>query len=186
MRLARRERSAAERLRREHSTLFRRLPDPFHIPTFCDVVSDVVGRPVSAHPFAKGTFTRFDACGVNGICVRADDEFIIGYAGYVPVFHQVVITLHEAAHIVCGHLQDIDPGAGLTGAIEIGTPLGNDSAPVRQVLGRSDFRGPQEQTAETLAILLADRVRQGALRSTDPRRVAALREFVGPLRNPFG
>jgi hypothetical protein len=155
--------------------------------TFCNVVSELVGHPVSAYPFTKGAFSRLDACGVSGICVRADDEYIIGYAGYVPVCHQVVIMFHEVAHIVCGHLQDITPGSGVTGAIEVADSfdIGRPGT-IRRVLGRSDLRGPQERTAETLAILLGDRVRQGAPRSTDPRRADMMREFVGPLRNPFG
>lgn len=187
MLLRRRRQSVADQLRREHAELFRRLPDPFDIPAFCEVLSDLVSSPVSAHPFPKGAFSRLDACGINGICVRADDEYIIGYAGYVPVFHQVVIVLHEGAHIVCGHLEDIADDAALTGSIQLGDPAdGGSYVPGRKVLGRSDFRGPQEQTAETLAVLLADRVRQGALRSKDPQRIDTLREFVGPLRHPFG
>ncbi|MDP4511826.1 hypothetical protein [Nonomuraea turcica] len=93
-------------LRREHATLLHQVPDPFDLEQFCGVLGRLAARHVVAHPFQLGQFSRLDACGVGGLYIRTNDLDIIGYAGYVPAPHQLMMIFHEAAHLVLGHYKE--------------------------------------------------------------------------------
>lgn len=171
------------------------MPNPFRIQPFCELISDWAGTPVVAYPMEDvGAFPGLDACNVNGlVCVDAlDGSVVISYRRSVPLWLRIVSLLHEAAHVVLGHLEDLTSGTALSweGYVEMPGSMRSDASPTwRKVMGRSDIRDPQEAAAEMLAILMLDQMHHKGLPTTgvDLAETGTLRAFVGPLRAvPFG
>lgn len=128
-------RTLYKQLEREHAALLRQIPDPFNVDQFCVLLRRLTGRNVVAHPFELGRFSRLDACGVGGLYIRTSDLDIIGYAGYVPVPHQLMMIFHEAAHLVCGHYREPEARQGI--AVQTMAPSPTSSHPMLRILTRS-------------------------------------------------
>ncbi|MEV0315530.1 hypothetical protein [Nonomuraea fuscirosea] len=128
-------RTLYKQLQREHAALLRQIPDPFDVDQFCVLLRRLTGRNVVTHPFELGRFSRLDACGVGGLYIRTGDLDIIGYAGYVPVPHQLMMIFHEAAHLVCGHYREPEARQGITAQTMAPSPT--SSHPMLRILTRS-------------------------------------------------
>jgi hypothetical protein len=120
------------------------LPDPFTPKGFAYELARFRGRPVELVPVTART-----SCGLL-VSTRTTDY--IGYPTDTTALHQRHIMLHEAAHLLCGHVSRLD--ASVSSAL-----LPNLSpALVRRVLARTAYTDPREHEAELLASLLAQRV----------------------------
>jgi hypothetical protein len=120
------------------------LPDPFTPKGFASSLAGMRGRPVELVPVPAST-----SCGLLVSTPTAD---YIGYPTDTTALHQRHIMLHEAAHLLCGHAGGLDPSVSTVLLPHLSPAL------VRRVLGRSAYTDPQEQEAELLASLLAQRV----------------------------
>ncbi|WP_186403790.1 hypothetical protein [[Actinomadura] parvosata] len=132
-----RGRTLFKQLQREHGSLLRQMPDPFDLEGFCALLSRLTDRHVVAHPFELGRFSRLDACGVGGLYIRTADLDIIGYAGYVPVPHQLMMIFHEAAHLVCGHYKEPEARKNIARTMAPSSSAAEPSGSELRVLTRS-------------------------------------------------
>lgn len=122
------------------------LPQPFDAATFIGMLAESRGRPIDLFPVS----CRPDIpCGLLITTDRAD---CILYAADTSPLHQQHILLHEAAHIICGHVETAPAAA--TGVLLPHLP----PALVRRVLGRTVYTEPQEREAELVASLILTRV----------------------------
>lgn len=143
------------------------LPRPFDAAEFIGMLALERGRrieliPVRARPNLP--------CGLVITTAEAD---LILYSADTSPLHRQHILLHEAAHLVCGHVDAIgraagtaaeggrapDPGAmgGVGAGISSLLPHLSPEL-VRGVLGRTVYSEPQEREAELVASLILYRV----------------------------
>jgi hypothetical protein len=139
----------------------RRLVDGLTIPAPFDpgrLVAELArsrGRPVELVPLPGGA----PHCGVLVTTDRADYIF---YAAGTTRLHREHIVLHEVGHLLCGH------GAGETEAVPDVLVPHLSAELVRRVLGRSGYPVAQEQEAELVASMIAQRARRGATPAVAP------------------
>lgn len=150
-----------------------RLPVPFELQAFCQVVADSRGRPIVVRPVEGiGGSTM-------GAWIATPDLDLIVYEGRTTKLHREHIVLHELSHIICGH----EPGLLEPGAAGSLFP---DFRPevVRGILQRHGYSTEEELEAEVLASVISERVatlgsaeRQGAVEEDDVmRRLEAFRQ----------
>ncbi|MFI9388145.1 hypothetical protein [Kutzneria sp. NPDC052558] len=124
------------------------VPAPFRTDTFVAAVAEHRGRPIELMPAAAGAGAP---CGLLMTTDRAD---YILYPADTTELHQQHILLHEVAHLLCGHTGSGEIDAAATKAL-----MPNLSPElVRRVLGRTVYTRDEEQEAELLASLIAQRV----------------------------
>ncbi|MBU2666325.1 hypothetical protein KOI35_22745 [Actinoplanes bogorensis] len=132
------------------------IPAPFDPARFVDALARRRGRPVELVPMPGG----MKQCGALVATDRADYLF---YAASTTRLHQEHILLHEVGHLLCGHTDD----RTLTALPAMLLPNLSDDL-VRRVLGRSDYSVAQEQEAELIASMIAQRARRGPAAGTGP------------------
>ena len=121
------------------------IPVPFEPARLVESLAAQRGRRVELVPMPGGA----SQCGA---LVATDDADYLFYATSTTRLHQEHILLHEVGHLLCGHLGD----RSLTALPDLLLP--NLSADlVRRVLGRSDYSARQEQEAELVASMIAQR-----------------------------
>lgn len=140
------------------------LPRPFDAAEFIGTLALERGRrieliPVSARPNLP--------CGLVITTAEAD---LILYSADTSPLHRQHILLHEAAHLLCGHVDEVAGGAEDAGGSGERTDAGHVGAGissllphlpaelVRGVLGRTVYSEPQEREAELVASLILYRV----------------------------
>ncbi|GAA5109426.1 hypothetical protein GCM10025762_16120 [Haloechinothrix salitolerans] len=141
-------------MRRECTTLLAdlRLPDCEDLSALIRHLSEVRGRPLHVVPVS---LMASQPCGV---WVAATDADWIFYDADTTRAHQEHIILHEIGHMICchrggGHL-DEDTASAFFPDI--------DPQLVRDMLARTTYSDEQEQQAEVMAFLLAERLRGSA------------------------
>ncbi|MER8182722.1 hypothetical protein [Kitasatospora sp. NPDC094015] len=121
------------------------LPPLSTVEELCAAVADRSGRPVRLAP------RRMRVGEPSGFVERRADADVIHYEQETSGLHQAHIICHELAHLLCGHLAEVRPGAGPDGdparAVELPTI---DPEMLRLVLGRSHYDDAAEQEAEVL------------------------------------
>lgn len=124
------------------------LPTPCDVATLCHTLEDRRNRPIALVPLA------IPAAYPCGLWVAGIVEDLIFYDTNTTSAHQDHIILHELGHIICGH-----HGLGLPDDTSSRLLFPNlDPAIVRDMLMRTTYDDVQEQEAEVVAHLLAERV----------------------------
>lgn len=154
----------ARRARRQARILLRRirLPDPFDLEEFLQVVAADRGRPIKVRPLA-GEQLPTVPCGLWIAGETADWVFV---EDSTSPLHREHIVLHEVAHMICGHTTKLDHPSLLLPHL--------DPTRVRMVLGRTSYSNAQEREAEALASLLLSRAHR-----TRPPGVAVADDALG-------
>jgi hypothetical protein len=126
------------------------LPDPCPIETLCRCLGEQRGRLITLVP------TAIVASQPCGMWLAAPGADVIFFDLHTTRAHQEHIILHELGHIICEHR-----GTGVL-SDENARQLFPDLDPgiVREMLMRSGYDDLQEQEAEVLASLLAERIGQ--------------------------
>ncbi|WP_433501012.1 ImmA/IrrE family metallo-endopeptidase [Sphaerimonospora sp. CA-214678] len=132
------------------------IPAPFDPDLFISALAERRGRVVELVPM-PGPAVQ---CGA---LVATDEVDYIFYATSTTRLHREHILLHEAGHLLCGHIGEVDPGL----LPEILFPhLGGDL--IRRVLGRTDYSAAEEQEAELVASMISQRARRRPAGSVAP------------------
>ncbi|MCY0950039.1 toxin [Streptomyces sp. H27-S2] len=124
------------------------LPEVADLAELCRHLGEVRQRPITLVPM------RMPSSHPCGMWVAARDEDLIFHDANTTGAHQEHIVLHELGHIICCHR-----GAG--GLDETASRLlfpNLDPALVRDMLLRAAYDDVQEQEAEIIAYLLAQRM----------------------------
>ncbi|MFJ4777628.1 ImmA/IrrE family metallo-endopeptidase [Streptomyces sp. NPDC088762] len=124
------------------------LPQATDVAELCRHLGEVRGRPIILVPM------QMPSSHPCGMWVAARDEDLIFYDANTTGAHQEHIILHELGHIICCHR-----GAG--GLDEAAARLlfpDLDPDLVRDMLLRATYDDVQEQEAEIIAYLLAQRM----------------------------
>ena len=132
------------------------IPTPFAPAPFIAALASQRGRPVELVPMAG----RSGHCGA---LVRTDQADYIFYSASTTQLHREHILLHEVGHLLCGHIGDT--------TLDILPKLllpSLSSELVRRVLGRSDYSAEQEQEAELVASMIAQRAHRRSGSSVSP------------------
>lgn len=124
------------------------LPDVADVAELCRYLGEVRNRPITLIP------THMPASHPCGFWVAARDEDLVFYDANTTSAHQEHIILHELGHIICCHR-----GAGWLDEASARLLFPNlDPDIVRDMLLRATYDDVQEQEAEVIAYLLAQRV----------------------------
>jgi hypothetical protein len=153
------------------------LPEPFDAEAFVAGLAARRGRPIELLPVSAPSG---GPCGLLMSTERAD--YILVPAN-TTALHRRHILLHEIGHLLCGHAGP-DAGADGTAIDAAHGELMPHLSPelVRRVLGRTTYSEVEEQEAELVASLLAQRVRRGAVPAPDaeiPDGVARFGNLLG-------
>ncbi len=136
------------------------LPEPFDAEGFVAALADGRRRPIE---LMQVSVPSSGPCGLLMSTERAD---YILYPANTTALHRRHILLHEVGHLLCGHVGS-DAGAdGIALDAAASKALMPNLSPelVRRVLGRTSYSAVEEQEAELLASLLAQRVARTANR----------------------
>lgn len=147
--------------RGERRILDLELPTPCDVAALCKMLEDRRNRPIVLVPLPM------PASYPCGMWVAAEVEDLIFYDTNTTSAHQEHIILHELGHIICGH-----QGVGMLDDTNARRLFPNiDPEVVRDMLMRMNYDDVQEQEAEVVAHLLAERV-DHSLRPSDQESVA--------------
>lgn len=137
----------ARRARRHARVLLRRirLPDPFDLEEFLQVVAADRGRPIKVLPLAGEQLPTVPC----GLWIAGETADWVLVEDSTSPLHRDHIVLHEVAHMICGHTTNLDHPSLLLPHL--------DPERVRVVLGRTSYSNAQEREAEALASLLLSR-----------------------------
>ncbi|WP_410659755.1 hypothetical protein [Amycolatopsis sp. lyj-112] len=138
------------------------LPEPFDADAFIAELAAERGRPIE---LMQVSVPSNGPCGLLMSTERAD---YILYPTNTTALHRRHILLHEVGHLLCGHVGS-DAGAdGIALDAAASKALMPNLSPelVRRVLGRTSYSAVEEQEAELLASLLAQRVARTAVRGS--------------------
>ncbi len=155
------------------------VPDPFDINAFCARLAERRGRPLHVLPLPEEAGPE-DPCGMW--LATEHDDWVFVEAVTSPL-HREHIILHEVAHIICGHADEVPSGvvARLLPHLDAGM--------VGRVLGRTSYTTDEEREAELLASLIlarARRVQRSQAPDTAPDVAAVLNRAartLGPDRD---
>jgi hypothetical protein len=152
------------------------LPEPFDLESLCETIGRHRGRPlrVEMRGSAAGTGSP---CGM-WVALETEDVFLIDQRS--SSYHRQHIGLHEVGHVLAGH----NAGPGLDHDLAIRLLPRLDPSMAKMVLGRDSYGTPQEQEAETIALLLSERIAAprrvlGAARGADQADADALMRLYG-------
>ncbi|GAA4530344.1 hypothetical protein [Amycolatopsis samaneae] len=152
----RQRRQLWRRCRRLADTLV--LPEPFDDGRFVAALAAQRGRPIELMP------VNAPSGGPCGLLMSTERADYILYPTTTTALHRRHILLHEVGHLLCGHVGPAAPGAaGAAIDVAASRALMPNLSPelVRRVLGRSTYGAVEEQEAELLASLIAQRVARG-------------------------
>jgi hypothetical protein len=122
------------------------LPRPFTLDGFCELVARRRGRVLYLHPLPVHKIGADLPCGAWLGTDAADHVF----AASTSRLHQQHIVLHEIAHMLCGHVS--------RGEVPVELLMPDlDPAMIRLALRRGGYSDRQEQEAEMVACLIAER-----------------------------
>lgn len=140
------------------------LPDPVTLESIQQHLEKLRGRKIIIKPMHTAPQDK-----VCGLWFGLDDMDLILHAPAATGVHRQQIILHEYAHMILRHRQEVV-------SAELTKVFFPDLAPDRVVtaLKRSDFLDEFEITAELLADRLAARIRKAANRRTQPRNFGAI------------
>jgi hypothetical protein len=124
------------------------LPDACDIETLCARLGEDRRRPLTLVPAA------IESSQPCGMWLSTRDVDVIFFDADTTRAHQEHIILHELGHIICGHRTA--GGMNDASARQLFPDL--DPALVRDMLMRTGYDDEQEQEAEVLASLLAERI----------------------------
>jgi hypothetical protein len=137
------------------------LPRPFSETAFCQALAAQRGRPLVLYPAEARHF----APGVHGCLVSFPAGDVIVYNQEETPFHRRHTIIHEACHLIWGHLP-VEQGSAETLALLF--PDLPDEA-VRGVLRRTRYASSEdEREADMLASLILERAEDGADDATPP------------------
>ncbi len=152
------------------------LPDHLTVEGLRSVVAEMRGRPVHLLAMPSGLADP-QLCGLWVATDAADYVFV---APATSPVHRDAITLHELAHIVCGHdAQAQSPDEGFAALVP---SLSSDV--VHLMMARAGYGNEQEREAELMSSLLLARLRTPSTPSTPP--AAAGGEVLGRLSRVLG
>ncbi|MET8628976.1 hypothetical protein ABZW30_35455 [Kitasatospora sp. NPDC004669] len=149
------------------------LPDPFTVDGLRTALERERGRPIVLEPLP--------ALGPDlpcGLWIALPSVDVVYYEQRTSPAHQDLIKLHELGHVLCGH----------TGTLELSrlTALLPDLTPelIAELMGagRTSYHTAEEQEAEMLALLLADRL--GAAADPSPVSGHLAASLLHPIRPP--
>ncbi|MFF4607433.1 toxin [Streptomyces sp. NPDC001339] len=124
------------------------LPKVADVAELCRHLGEIRDRPITLVPM------QMPASHPCGMWVAARDEDLIFYDANTTSAHQEHIILHELGHIICCHR-----GAGWLDEASARLLFPNlDPGLVRDMLLRAAYDDVQEQEAEVIAYLLAQRM----------------------------
>ncbi|MDH6283955.1 hypothetical protein [Prescottella agglutinans] len=153
------------------------IPSPWRFEDFCEYVADRRGKPIELRPI-DAVLLDGAPCGWS-VDYEASD--IIYYAVNTAADHSRFISYHECAHLLFGHTGTERARQAI---VDLAPELDRDK--VRNALGRTDFKDPQETEAEILALRLHRYdMDMFDLRATDPAaaaRVVRFRKLLGGLQ----
>lgn len=125
------------------------LPDPFTLQRFCDLLQSQRGRALTIGPMPAQ-----EPGEPSGVWIATESGDYVFVDETVRPLHRQHIVLHELAHIICDH-----HGAPVMSEHDAAVLLPSLSAEmVSRVLGRTRYTNAEEQEAEMLATLIAQRV----------------------------
>ncbi|MFC9252224.1 hypothetical protein [Amycolatopsis thailandensis] len=136
------------------------LPEPFDADAFIAELAAERGRPIELMQVSV------PSSGPCGLLMSTERTDYILYPTNTTALHRRHILLHEVGHLLCGHVGS-DAGAdGIALDAAASKTLMPNLSPelVRRVLGRTGYSAVEEQEAELLASLLAQRVARTAVR----------------------
>ncbi|WP_328607285.1 hypothetical protein OG943_46695 [Amycolatopsis sp. NBC_00345] len=134
------------------------LPEPFDSERFVAGIAADRGRPIELMP------VNTPSGGPCGLLMSTERADYILYPTNTTALHRRHILLHEVGHLLCGH---VGSDAGADGAA-IDSAASRQLMPslsaelVRRVLGRTTYTAVEEQEAELVASLIAQRVARGS------------------------
>ena len=130
---------------------------PFHsVAELREIASRRRGRRIEAMPFPlRGT-------NISGLLLVTPEADLILYEQDAPAYHQEHIQLHELSHVLLGHVDEQEPsGTGVLAQLQDNDSLARlHGHTVDKVLQRTDYEEHTEHEAETMASILAMRLRQ--------------------------
>ncbi|MFE3559558.1 hypothetical protein ACFXKW_32590 [Streptomyces sp. NPDC059193] len=147
------------------------LPRPFTVDGFRICLEQLRGRPIVMEPLPA--LGRDAPC---GLWIALPSVDVVFYEAHTSPAHQDLIKLHELGHVLCGH----------SGVLELShlAALLPDLTPeaVAQVIGgqRTSYDTVEEQEAEMIALLLADRCGSGD--PVDPASSRLAESLLHPVR----
>ncbi|MCX5406519.1 hypothetical protein OHA37_21915 [Streptomyces sp. NBC_00335] len=147
------------------------LPSPFTVEGFRASLEHQRGRPIVMEPLP--VLGRDAPC---GMWIAMPSVDVVFYEQHTSPAHQDLIKLHELGHVLCGH----------SGVVELShlAALMPDLTPeaVAQVMGgnRTNYDTAEEQEAEMIALLLADRC--GSTDQLDPASGRLADSLLHPVR----
>lgn len=136
------------------------LPEPFDAEAFTAALAAERGRPIELMQVSV------PSSGPCGLLMSTDRADYILYPTNTTALHRRHILLHEVGHLLCGHVGSDAGSDGIALDAAASKALMPNLSPelVRRVLGRTSYSAVEEQEAELLASLLAQRVARGAVR----------------------
>ncbi|MEV6209583.1 hypothetical protein [Kitasatospora sp. NPDC051914] len=147
------------------------LPTPFTIEGFCSVIAAQRNRKLHIHAIDHRTAEEIP-CGV-WIATDIGDHIFVEDA--TSPMHRAHIILHELCHMLLGHTSVPGTGAGPVGVFASDSFSGISPETVSSMLGRTSYTTKDEQDAEALAGLIAERIQEESSgRPSDDRLVTHL------------
>ncbi|MFD6877229.1 MULTISPECIES: hypothetical protein [unclassified Streptomyces] len=148
------------------------LPTPFTVDGLRVCLEERRGRPIVMEPLP--VLGRDAPC---GLWITLPSVDVVFYEQHTSPAHQDLIKLHELGHVLCGH----------SGVLELPhlAALMPDLTPeaVAAVIGaqRTSYDTVEEQEAEMIALLLADRC--GSADPVDPASSRLAESLLHPVRS---
>jgi len=158
------------------------LPEPFDAEAFTAALAAERGRPIE---LMQVSVPSSGPCGLLMSTERAD---YILYPTNTTALHRRHILLHEVGHLLCGHTGSDAGTDGIALDAAASKALMPNLSPelVRRVLGRTSYSAVEEQEAELLASLLAQRVARATVRGSARLDESDLAGGMARVDNLFG
>lgn len=151
------------------------IPVPFDFRTLCERLGHTRGRPIRLVPMPLPVSSP---C---GLWVTADGADLIFYDTQTSTPHREHIVLHELGHLVCDH--EPAPVDGDEASQLVVPHLA--PAAVQRVLGRTVYSNLEEQEAELVGSLIAQRAERARAAPPPPPAGTAAR-ITRALEGPDG
>ncbi len=132
------------------------IPVPFDERAFCAALAVRRSRPIELFPLSLRGLTDREV--LYGILIDKFSCDVIVYEHNTSRLHQQQIILHEASHLILGHLHAPIPANTPT---TLPTSVVGDGT-IRHILWRRNHAEAAEQEAELLASLILERAAIGA------------------------
>ncbi|WP_030155792.1 hypothetical protein [Streptomyces sp. NRRL S-244] len=147
------------------------LPSPFTVDSFRATLEEQRGRPIVMEPLP---LLGPDApC---GLWIALPSVDVVFYEPHTSPAHQDLIKLHELGHVICGHQGEFE----LSRLTELLPDLTPELVNGAMAAGRTSYRTAEEQEAEMIALLLADRIGRETPTTAVSRRLAE--NLLHPIR----